>query len=97
MPGELEAKALLSRADAAMYRAKRDGRNCVRVWEDYPEWRRSQVRAAPSGVDTPGEAETKAPESSPALPDWRILTDGPAGDQRDEGASDESDDDWDEI
>ena len=25
-PGELDAKALLARADAAMYRAKRDGR-----------------------------------------------------------------------
>ena len=98
MPGEIDAKALLSRADAAMYKAKRDGRNCVRVWEDYPEWRRAKVREAPSEVDTAGEAETEPPESLPASPDWRILTDGPAGNQRDEGAStDESDDDWNEI
>ncbi len=33
-PGELEAGSLLARADAAMYRAKRAGRNAVRVWED---------------------------------------------------------------
>ena len=33
-PGELDAGSLLARADAAMYRAKRAGRNTVRIWED---------------------------------------------------------------
>ena len=36
-PGELDAKALLVRADRSMYRAKRDGRNSVRVWEADPK------------------------------------------------------------
>ena len=35
--GECEAGALVARADAAMYRAKRDGGNAVRVWRG--DWR----------------------------------------------------------
>ena len=30
-PGEIDAVAVMARADAALYRAKEDGRNCVRV------------------------------------------------------------------
>jgi diguanylate cyclase (GGDEF)-like protein len=30
-PGELDAEAFVARADAALYRAKGHGRNCVRV------------------------------------------------------------------
>ena len=33
-PGELDADGLLARADAAMYRAKRAGRNAVCAWEE---------------------------------------------------------------
>ena len=68
--GELDANALLARADAAMYRSKRDGRNCVRVWEDYPEWRRSQIREAPSTVETEVGGGVLRSTSSP--PDWTI-------------------------
>ena len=35
-PGELDGHSLVARADAAMYRAKRAGRDTVRVWEDEP-------------------------------------------------------------
>lgn len=94
-PGELDAKALLARADAAMYRAKRDGRNCVRVWEDYPEWRRSQAR------ETPTQAEvTKPPEpEEPAGggPDWRLLAEGMEIGGVDQPTTPDESDDWDEV
>ena len=35
-PGEVDGGSLVARADAAMYRAKRAGRDAVRVWEDEP-------------------------------------------------------------
>ena len=35
-PEELDGHGLVARADAAMYRAKRAGRDTVRVWEDEP-------------------------------------------------------------
>ena len=95
MAGELDSKALLARADAAMYRAKRDGRNCVRVWEDYPEWRRSQARETPETADT--EPETETPDELAAGPDWRILSEGLEADQTEQGASADDGDDWDEV
>jgi len=36
---ELDPTPIIARADAALYRAKRDGRNCVRVEEDAPQAR----------------------------------------------------------
>ncbi len=41
LSGEEDAGALVARADAAMYRAKRAGGNAVRVWRQEPEWRRA--------------------------------------------------------
>ena len=37
MPGEEDLEAVLARADAALYRAKADGRNCIRVVLAHPE------------------------------------------------------------
>jgi diguanylate cyclase (GGDEF)-like protein len=34
MPGEINVQAIIARADAALYRAKEEGRNCVRVASD---------------------------------------------------------------
>lgn len=39
-PGEHDADALLARADAAMYHAKRRGGDAVGVWQDGSGWRR---------------------------------------------------------
>ena len=35
-PGELDIEAIIARADAALYRAKQQGRNCVRLEPDNP-------------------------------------------------------------
>ena len=94
-PGELDAKALLARADAAMYRAKRDGRNCVRVWEDYPEWRRSQAREAPSPTEVPEPSASD--ESVDSGPDWRLLAEGLENDGGEPSTHVEDSDDWDEV
>ena len=37
LPGEDDLEAVLARADAALYRAKADGRNCIRVVLAHPE------------------------------------------------------------
>jgi diguanylate cyclase (GGDEF)-like protein len=37
VPGEEDLEAVLARADAALYRAKADGRNCIRVVLAHPE------------------------------------------------------------
>jgi PleD family two-component response regulator len=34
MPGEVNVQSVISRADQALYRAKDDGRNCVRIAAD---------------------------------------------------------------
>ena len=93
LPGELDAKALLSRADAAMYRAKRDGRNSVRVWEDYPEWRRSQVREEPPRPDE-GDADSSGVGEPPR--DWKLLVDGMEGAVGREPSASKADD-WDDV
>ena len=36
MPGEVNVEALIARADQALYRAKDDGRNCVRIASETP-------------------------------------------------------------
>lgn len=95
MPGELDAKALLSRADAAMYRAKRDGRNTVRVWEDYPEWRRSQAREEPPGTDKV-EPDRSEPDVGAPPHDWKLLVDGMEGSAPRESTGADSED-WDDL
>jgi len=43
-PGEEDVEGILARADAALYRAKADGRNCIRVVLANPqEARRAKV------------------------------------------------------
>jgi diguanylate cyclase (GGDEF)-like protein len=37
LPGEEDLEAVLARADAALYRAKADGRNCIRVMLAHPD------------------------------------------------------------
>jgi diguanylate cyclase (GGDEF)-like protein len=57
--GELDGPAFVSRADAALYSAKRDGRNCVRVDADSPA-----DAPAGSAAPTPLTASSEEPLSS---------------------------------
>ena len=45
LPGEEDLEAVLARADAALYRAKADGRNCIRVVLAHPD--EGSIAAAP--------------------------------------------------
>jgi len=45
LPGEEDIEAVLARADAALYRAKADGRNCIRVVLAHPD--EGSIAAAP--------------------------------------------------
>ena len=66
-PGELEATALIARADSALYAAKRQGRNCVRVvapplgtapndTSDGPDLEHPRVRRSVRRADVQSEA-----------------------------------------
>jgi diguanylate cyclase (GGDEF)-like protein len=50
-PGELDIPAIIARADAALYRAKQQGRNCVRLEPDNPPPRIEGRRPDIEGVD----------------------------------------------
>ena len=50
--GELDANAIIGRADAALYQAKQGGRNCVRVIEHAAD-RRAKIPESRS-PDNPG-------------------------------------------
>lgn len=62
-PGELDPLAVLARADAAMYCAKSDGRNCVRVAND-SAW----LASAPADESGPAGVLLPAPLVSGARP-----------------------------
>ncbi|MFN2571947.1 MAG: diguanylate cyclase [Gemmatimonadales bacterium] len=47
LPGEEDLEAVLARADAALYRAKADGRNCIRVVLAHPEEGTTDLTPAP--------------------------------------------------
>jgi diguanylate cyclase (GGDEF)-like protein len=51
MPGEEDVDAVLARADAALYRAKADGRNCIRVvLADHDDDGSSDTRRSPGAL-----------------------------------------------
>jgi diguanylate cyclase (GGDEF)-like protein len=51
-PGELDIETIIARADAALYRAKQQGRNCVRLEPDNPPPPPSDGRKADVAVDS---------------------------------------------
>ena len=56
-PGELDMDAIISRADAALYRAKQQGRNCVRLEPDNPPPLTVEGRRADIDVLTEDESD----------------------------------------
>ena len=59
-PGELDIEAIIARADAALYRAKQQGRNCVRLEPDNPPPPPQEGRKADGDPD--GDLDSPIPD-----------------------------------
>ena len=67
MPGEEDSRPVLARADAALYRAKADGRNCIRVVLADPD-EGSTYHAAPPAAPLPRSARSQSSRTAGSLP-----------------------------